>query len=521
LAGHYRINMLATDSELLRAYVEERSDAAFAELVQRYIGIVYHAAVRQVGGDAHRGADIAQAVFSVLAVKAGGLRNHPSLAGWLHTTTRLTALRTIRAERRRQAREAEAHMMNEISRDSGSPDWERLRPVIDEVLTELNEQDREAILLRFFADLPFADIGRRLALSENTARMRVERALEKLRVRLSRRGVTSTGAALTAVFAQQVGAAVPSGLAEIATRTALSGVLPGAAAGGIALMSMTKLAVGFTAALVLAGVVGVVKERRDYDLAEATRQQADRRFASLTREARAAEERAAAAERELTLLRRDDADARAPAPSAPAAAKTGWDPVKEGRAFLAMHPEVKQAVVEYSLAQLRFNYAPLIRQLNLSDAQADAFLNIMLDSVQQGFPIGPGGQLLLLGGGDIERISQQAERLRPIIGDEGLRQLAAYGPTSAARSLTVKLASALTFSETPLTAGQAAALVDVLQSSRPANRGAQFDWNQAMTQARTILSAPQAEAFEVVTMGDRRSAEARSDGSAQTPQRKG
>ena len=156
-----------SDTELLRRYAADGDEAAFAELVRRYLNLVYFAALRQVGGDAHRAEDVAQSVFTLLARKASTLTGHQTLAGWLHTTTRFTASEAMRAERRRQAREQEAHTMHELSIDSASDaDWERMRLVIDEALGELGESDREAVLLRFFANLPFAEMGAKLKLSE-------------------------------------------------------------------------------------------------------------------------------------------------------------------------------------------------------------------------------------------------------------------------------------------------------------------------------------------------------------------
>src|SRR3990167_3478967 len=123
------------DAELLRRYVEHRSEAAFADLVERYVSLVYHAALRQIGGDAHGAEDVAQTVFTLLARKARSLASRPTLAGRPHTTTRYVANDLRRAERRRRLREQEAQTMNELlSASAPETDWDRLRPVIDDVL---------------------------------------------------------------------------------------------------------------------------------------------------------------------------------------------------------------------------------------------------------------------------------------------------------------------------------------------------------------------------------------------------
>src|SRR5262249_38770893 len=103
-----------TDSQLLREYAERRSEAAFAGLVRRHVDLVYSAALRMMGGDAHLTQDVTQAAFLALAQNAGKLSNHPVLSGWLHQTTRNIAANTVRSDARRRAREQEAVAMNEL-----------------------------------------------------------------------------------------------------------------------------------------------------------------------------------------------------------------------------------------------------------------------------------------------------------------------------------------------------------------------------------------------------------------------
>src|SRR5262245_3125509 len=102
---------MTSDSELLERYARNHSDSAFAELVARYVNLVYSAALRQVGNDAHLAQDVAQNVFVDLARKAGSLSTRPVLTGWLYTSTRYAAAMVVRREHRRRAREQEAHAM--------------------------------------------------------------------------------------------------------------------------------------------------------------------------------------------------------------------------------------------------------------------------------------------------------------------------------------------------------------------------------------------------------------------------
>jgi RNA polymerase sigma factor (sigma-70 family) len=249
-----KMSPMTDDADLLRAWAEERSERAFTELVQRHLRLVHAVALRQVGGNTHLAEDIVQQVFLRLAQNAGTLTRHPVISGWLHRTTRYVAIDTLRREQRRRAREQEAELMNKHSTPPAA-DGDALRPVLDEAIAELDARDRDAVLLRFFENRPFAEIGVRLSLTENAARMRVDRALAKLSDRLARRGITSTTTALAAALAPPVGA-TPAGLAA----TVVSGVV--ASGGGttattlIPLLAMTKIQSGAIAAL-LATAVGL------------------------------------------------------------------------------------------------------------------------------------------------------------------------------------------------------------------------------------------------------------------------
>jgi RNA polymerase sigma factor (sigma-70 family) len=241
------------DTTLLRRYAQDRSGSDFAELVRRHLNLVYSAALRQVNGDTHLAQDVTQLVFTDLARKAAKLADHRVLAGWLFTSTRFAAANLLRGERRRQVREQEALIMQENSAaDPGDRfDWERVRPVLDDALGELEERDREAILLRYMAGCDFAQVGAKLSLSDNAARMRVDRAVDKLRVLLARRGATSTAAALSLALANQAIVAAPAGLAATVTGAALAGT---GTAATLTFMSLTKLQLGLASAVLATGV---------------------------------------------------------------------------------------------------------------------------------------------------------------------------------------------------------------------------------------------------------------------------
>lgn len=213
---------MVEDAELLRRFTESGSEPAFAELVHRRIGLVYAVALRTTR-DAQRAEDAVQVVFASLARNASALSRHPVLLGWLHRAAHNAAMDIVRAEASRAVREREAHSMQEIlASPSADPDWEKVRPILDATISELPANDRDVVLLRFFEDRRYAEIGRALGLTENTARMRVERALEKLQTLLTRRGIVSTTAALSTALACQDTALAPHMLAGSVLRQALT-----------------------------------------------------------------------------------------------------------------------------------------------------------------------------------------------------------------------------------------------------------------------------------------------------------
>lgn len=246
---------MVDDRQLLSGYIEDGSEAAFRELVARHVNLVYSVAVREVRGDEHLAKDVTQLVFVDLARKARSLRRDMVLAGWLHRATRYAARQILRAQRRRQAREEQAIAMNDTHSDSQAH-WEQIGPELDQALDRLNRADRDALVLRYFSQRSFADIGAALGSNEDTARKRVTRALAKLRLLLERTGVTTSVSTLSALLAAHAVQAAPVGLTATLASTSLAA---SASAGGMTLtflklMSMTKLKTGVVSAVVIAGV---------------------------------------------------------------------------------------------------------------------------------------------------------------------------------------------------------------------------------------------------------------------------
>ena len=112
--------------------------------------------------------------------------------------------------------------MNSTELDT-TPDWDRIRPMLDKALDKLSATDRDALVLRFFDQHSLAEVGRQLGLSEDAARKRIHRALDKVRVSLARQGVGVTSAVLATCVSANAVQLAPAGMAVALTSTALSG----------------------------------------------------------------------------------------------------------------------------------------------------------------------------------------------------------------------------------------------------------------------------------------------------------
>ena len=251
------------DMALLAQYTRENSEAAFAALVSRHVNLVYSAALRKTGNP-HAAEEITQAVFIILAQKAGRLRPATILSGWLYQTARLTAANFLRTEIRRARRESEAYMQS-LAPETDPEIWRHIQPLLDDALGRLGEKDRNAVALRFFEQKSYAEIGATLNASENAARKRVDYAVEKLRRYFTRHGVISTPALIAAALSAHSVSAAPATLAPAVTALAFTKGATGGAStltlvkGTLKLMAWTKLkTAGVTTAVVLIAALGTV-----------------------------------------------------------------------------------------------------------------------------------------------------------------------------------------------------------------------------------------------------------------------
>jgi RNA polymerase sigma factor (sigma-70 family) len=213
--------MMIDDMELVRQYARCKSEEAFATLVSRHVGLVYSVALRQVR-DPSLAEEITQTVFIILARKAGSLGSNTVISGWLYRTARYAASKALTLRRRRQNREQEAYMQSQLT-GTETDTWREIEPLLETAMGQLGERDHNALVLRFFEDRSFKDISSVLSTSEAGAKMRVNRALEKLRKLFIKRGLTLSAAAIGGAISAYSVQAAPIGLATSVTVAAVKG----------------------------------------------------------------------------------------------------------------------------------------------------------------------------------------------------------------------------------------------------------------------------------------------------------
>ena len=244
------------DLTLLRQFTEENSETAFAEIVARHVHLVYSVARRQVH-DAQLAEEITQAVFIILSRKAKSFDDKTILSGWLCRTARYAGANALTIQRRRQRREQEAFMQNTLNEIATEPDlqetWNRIAPLLDDALEKLAGKDHDALVLRFFENKSFSEVGATMGVSEGSAKMRVGRALEKLRKFFARHGVSSTAAVLAGTISANSVQAAPMALAKSVTAIAVTkgaivrGSTPTLIKGALKIMAWTKMKIAVAA----------------------------------------------------------------------------------------------------------------------------------------------------------------------------------------------------------------------------------------------------------------------------------
>lgn len=245
--------MLTEDMELVREYAAHNSEEAFATLVSRHVNLVYSVALRRLG-DVHLAEEVTQAAFIILARKAGSLGPKTILSAWLCRTAQFLAARALRTQRRRQRREQESYMQSLLNQpEPETSPWPDIAPLLDIAMAELGEKDHSTIVLRFFEGKDMKQVGAVLGISEDAAKARASRAVEKLRKFFVRRGITLSAAVIMGAISAHSIQAAPAALAKSATTLALakgataSGSTLSLIKGGLKLMTWAKAKIAIMA----------------------------------------------------------------------------------------------------------------------------------------------------------------------------------------------------------------------------------------------------------------------------------
>ena len=231
------------------AFAEEGSSRAFQRVVDRHLPAVHAAAGRVLGSRRDLADDVAQLVFLRLVKKGRSLPRTIVLGAWLHRQAVRLALNALRTESRRQKREQAAFDMQTNESSQAEASWKEVMPHIDKAILDLPEVDQSALALRFGERRAMKEIGERLGLSAGAVEKRIARALEKLRSRLSSRGVTLSATSLGSLLASNQAEAVSPILAATITKEASSMI------NGMAPQFLTSYA---TMTAYKTGLVGIV-----------------------------------------------------------------------------------------------------------------------------------------------------------------------------------------------------------------------------------------------------------------------
>jgi len=500
---------MPSDLELLQRYVDAGSQDAFGELVRRHVDLVYSAALRRVGLDAHLAEDVTQDVFAELARRSAKLLDRQALEGWLYTTSRFKAVDVVRRASRRRIRETLLMNANQMV-DAAEPDWEQLRPVIDEALDSLGKADGEVLILRYFRNRSFADLARTLSLSEDAARMRSARALERLKAALAKRGIKSTAEALGLILANSAVAAAPFSLAAQVTERVLALAKGGVSAAGTALHAAqtVKIAAGVaTLALLLASAATAVYEARAHQRAAVLLARAEKDTAAATTRLDAARSRLKSDQDEAARIA-SAADAMLAAIEAAKARTAGAsDRAGIGRTFAAQHTNAAGLIAGHDIAHNAEKYSALFASLGLAPEKQAQFLALLAQRSDLGLtwysaPDTGTPTASIAAGTDLLSPDEVAAQLQGLLGDAGYKAYQDYNRMGGAVDLTQKLAGSLYATDASISQAQAAQLVQILAQSSPdyqSGKGlwntSQVGWDTALANAQTVLSAPQMDAL--------------------------
>jgi RNA polymerase sigma factor (sigma-70 family) len=513
---------MVDDAELLRRFAHNHSQDAFTELVGRRVNLVYSVALRQVGYDAYLAEDVTQKVFTDLAIKAAALSRRAVLTGWLYRSAQFAASDIVRAERRRRHRDQQTYVMQDNSIEVvQAADWEKIRPLLDKFLGRLSETERDLVALRFFETCSFAEIGRRMQLTEDAARKRVERSLEKLRVSLRRDGISTPATVLATALSGQAGWAAPPGLSV----TAVSGAILAASTSWTSLILTfmaikTNLTVGAVALLAIALALYQTNLR---SISQSALRSTEDTFARQSTELGRMRERMKHAEEKSAALQAkiDKGNRLEPQVTVASRSTTTAD---SGSINIKDYPEMREFGLNKQIAVARLQFGRLYRTLGLSKDEVNEFERLYAESflTKQDLRDEAREHGVLASSPEIKNALQQADApLRELLGAEGYKSYEDFRATQNLRDSVDTLASTLYFTDSPISSVASDKLLEIIQAN---GRSARIDpygnpvtlavnrsgdpmdtgvhWDKVIQQASTVLNAEQLENLQKIAEKD-------------------
>jgi RNA polymerase sigma factor (sigma-70 family) len=481
--------MTESDLELLKEYARDGVESSFAEIVRRHVNLVYSAALRQVRSP-QLAEEVAQSAFTDLARNAKRLAPDTILTAWLYQVTRRTAIDVVRRESRRQLREQIATEMNAMN--ATAEDWTQIEPLLDEAMEALDATDRTAVLLRYFENQSFREVGERLGTTDDAAQKRVSRAVERLREFFSKRGVAVGASGLVAVISTNAVHAAPAGLAITISTASTIGATSAVAATTATVtkvIAMTTLQKSLIAtAIVVAAGAGIYEARQASQL----RQQNEvlqEKHADLALQVDSLQR-----EREQVSNRLALASASAPKPEQKSSevlklrgqvgalqqtlsSMSATNTPKSGLAKMMSDPAMRDYIHQVQAKMIRERYEPLFNELKLTPENAEKFTQVIGDMWAKGTAaVSEGGETSKENAR--EAYEKTSKELESLLGEAGFARYNEFNVEMPARS-TIKLLDGR-LGDNPLTDDQTAKLIKVVMGEPfELTHGISGDWDNS------------------------------------------
>jgi RNA polymerase sigma factor (sigma-70 family) len=481
--------MTESDLELLKRYARDGVESAFAEVVRHHVNLVYSAALRQVRSP-QLAEEVAQSVFTDLARNAKRLAPDTILTAWLYQVTRRTAIDVVRRESRRQLREQIASEMNLMN--ATAEDWTQVEPLLDEAMEALDTTDRTAVLLRYFENRSFREVGATLGTTDDAAQKRVSRAVERLREFFSKRGIAVGASGLVAIISANAVQAAPAGLALTISTASTIGATSAVAATTatvtkvIAMTTLQKTVIATS--IVVAAGTGIY-EARQATQARKENEVLQEKQTALTKQVEALQQQRDEASNRLAL-----ASASAPKPEQKSSevlklrgqvgalqqtlsSISATNTPKSGIAKMMSDPAMRDYIHQYQAKMIKERYEPLFKELKLTPENTDKFTQLIGDIWAKGTDAASGS-----GDATVQNVQEAVEKankeMQALLGDAGVARYNEYNMEIPART-TIKLLDGK-LGDNQLTDDQSARLIKVVMGEPfELTHGISGDWDNA------------------------------------------